>query len=72
MLLPARMDGRADGRLKKELTMTSHAPHKPRHPGHTDPDDFEPVLLPVEPDAGPVPPVIPDDPEHEMTPDHGL
>jgi hypothetical protein len=42
-------------------------PHKPHHhPGHTqEPDDFEPSLLPVDPDQGPVPALIPTDPEHD-------
>lgn len=29
------------------------------------PEEFEPVTSPVEPDEGPVPSFIPDDPEHE-------
>jgi len=29
------------------------------------PQEFEPVTSPVEPDEGPVPAFIPDDPEHE-------
>jgi hypothetical protein len=29
------------------------------------PDEFEPGSLPVEPDEGPVPAGIPDDPEHD-------
>ena len=43
-----------------------HQPHQPRHPHHaqTDaPDDIEPDSLPVEPDMGPTPTHIPDDPE---------
>lgn len=38
--------------------------HKPHHPNNDVPDDFEPSALPVEPDEGPVPALIPDDPEH--------
>jgi len=36
----------------------------PRHPGRNEPDE-PPDSLPVEPDEGPVPPVIPDDPEQQ-------
>ena len=32
-------------------------------------DDPEPGMLPVEPDLGPVPPAIPEDPEHDRTVD---
>lgn len=38
---------------------------QPRLPDIGEPGDFEPDPLPVEPDEGPVPPFIPDDPEHE-------
>ena len=38
--------------------------NQPRHPGKNDPDD-EPDGLPVEPDEGPVPAVIPEDPEQQ-------
>lgn len=41
----------------------------PRHPNEDDPDEFEPGPLPVEPDEGPVPAVIPEDPEHERVVD---
>jgi len=37
---------------------------RPRHPAKNDPDD-EPDALPVEPDEGPVPAFIPDDPEQQ-------
>ena len=52
---------------KQKIQMATHAPHKPHHhPGHVqDPDDFEPSLLPVDPDQGPVPALIPSDPEHD-------
>jgi hypothetical protein len=45
----------------------THTPRKPHHhSGHTrEPDDFEPSLLPVDPDQGPVPALIPADPEHD-------
>ena len=42
-----------------------------QHPNHDVPDDFEPDALPVEPDEGPVPASIPEDPEHERTVDPG-
>lgn len=48
--------------------MVTHKPHKPHtpHPSHdVEADDPEPGMLPVDPDQGPVPPVIPLDPEHE-------
>lgn len=59
--------------LANAAAHTAHAahaapqPHKPHHhPGHAqDPDDFEPSLLPIDPDQGPVPSGIPDDPEHD-------
>lgn len=44
--------------------MLASTTHKPHHPGKIEPDDFEPGSLPVEPDEGPVPAQIPDDPEH--------
>jgi hypothetical protein len=43
----------------------------PRHPGNDVPDELEPGALPVEPDEGPVPSHIPDDPEHERVIDPG-
>ena len=36
----------------------------PRHPGRNEPDD-PPDSLPVEPDEGPVPAFIPEDPEQQ-------
>jgi hypothetical protein len=39
--------------------------HRPRHPSDDEPEDFEPGSLPVEPDEGPIPDLIPDDPERE-------
>lgn len=39
--------------------------HKPSHPNTDVPEEFEPGALPVEPDEGPVPYLVPDDPEHE-------
>lgn len=48
---------------------TTHIQHK-AHPSHDVPtDDPEPGMLPVEPDQGPVPPVIPADPEHDRVVD---
>ena len=45
--------------------MATHKPHTP-HPSHdVEGEDPEPGMLPVDPDQGPVPPVIPLDPEHE-------
>lgn len=45
----------------------SHTPHKPQHhPGHTTkPDDFEPGLLPIDPDQGPVPALDPMNPQED-------
>jgi hypothetical protein len=45
--------------------MTLAHAHKPHLPDNDVPDKFEPGSPPVEPDEGPVPPAIPDDPEHE-------
>ena len=39
--------------------------HKPLHPINDVPDEFDPGEPPVEPDEGPVPSHIPDDPEHD-------
>ena len=55
--------------------MHPHSPHKPhRHP-NDEPDDPEPGQGPVDPDTGPVPANIPDDPEHDRIvdpkPEHG-
>ncbi len=47
------------------------AQHKPHHPNKDVPEEFEPRELPVEPDKGPVPDQIPDDPEHERLVDPG-
>jgi hypothetical protein len=45
--------------------MLTHASHK-LHRHHSDEaDDPEPGMLPVDPDEGPLPPVIPDDSEHD-------
>lgn len=39
--------------------------HKPHQPSNDVPEEFEPgTTLPVEPDEGPVPAFIPEDPEH--------
>lgn len=37
----------------------SHLPH------HDVPDELEPGVPPIKPDEGPVPAMIPDDPEHD-------
>lgn len=39
----------------------AHSP-KPHHPNHDVPEEFEPGTPPVEPDQGPVLPLVPDDP----------
>lgn len=39
--------------------------HRPPQPSHDVPDALDPPALPVEPDQGPVPDLIPDDPEHD-------
>ncbi|MDE2092711.1 MAG: hypothetical protein KGL99_03475 [Burkholderiales bacterium] len=43
--------------------MPSHTPRKPHRHHDAESDDPEPGSMPVEPDQGPVPPVVPDDPE---------
>jgi hypothetical protein len=48
-----------------KIPMTRAHIHKPHHPNKDVPGEFEPDALPVEPDVGPVPALIPDDPEHE-------
>jgi len=40
------------------------APRKPNHT-HTEPDDPEPGMLPVDPDEGPMQPSPPAEPEHD-------
>jgi len=45
--------------------MTRAHSHQPHHPNHDVPDELEPSALPLEPDEGPVPAIIPEDPEHE-------
>jgi pimeloyl-ACP methyl ester carboxylesterase len=52
-------------------TMRRTLLHLPHHPGNDVPDELEPGALPVEPDEGPVPSHIPDDPEHERVIDPG-
>lgn len=39
--------------------------HRPYQPTPDVPDEIEPGALPVQPDQGPVPALIPDDPEHD-------
>jgi hypothetical protein len=49
--------------------MLTHSSRKP-HRTHTDDADApEPGMLPVEPDEGPVPPVVPADAEHDRVVD---
>lgn len=45
--------------------MTLAHAHKRPLPDNDVPEEFEPGAPPVEPDEGPVPPAIPDDPEHD-------
>ena len=52
--------------------MSTHSPHRPAHPDRKERDDFDSTDLPVEPDFGPVPALIPDDPEHDRTVDPTL
>jgi hypothetical protein len=42
-----------------------HRLHHPHPPVHDVPDEHDPSTLPVEPDEGPEPDRIPEDPEHE-------
>lgn len=46
-------------------TMSDPHAHKPNHPDNDVPEEFEPGAPPVEPDEGPVPAQVPDDPEHD-------
>lgn len=49
----------------RSLTMFRNQIPKSHRPIHDVPEEREPPELPVEPDEGLIPPVIPDDPEHE-------
>lgn len=49
--------------------MTRALLHKPHSPNTDVPEEFEPTTLPIDPDEGPVPANIPDDPEHERVVD---
>ena len=49
--------------------MIHPAPHKPHRIPIGEPDDEEALSLPVEPEEGPVPDMIPDDPEHDRVVD---
>ena len=53
----------------RETTMPQSSLHKPYQPSQDVPDEFEPSSLPVEPDEGPVPAGIPDDPDHDRAVD---
>lgn len=46
----------------------THLP-KPHHPNTDVPEEFEPGASPMEPDEGPVPALVPDDPEHDRVVD---
>ena len=46
----------------QEIDVTQTTAHTPARHGKDGPDDFEPDQLPVEPDEGPVPDRVPDDP----------
>jgi hypothetical protein len=61
--VPHRTDGVAEP--AHAGWMNSLTPHKPHHPQHDVPEEPEPTSMPVEPDEGPVPAAIPDDPESE-------
>ena len=51
----------------------SHAPSPTQHHPHTDvPEEFEPGAPPVEPDEGPVPAQLPDDPEQDRVVNLGV
>jgi hypothetical protein len=50
-------------------TRIPHKSHKP-HPNHdVDIEDPEPGMLPIDPDDGATPPIIPEDPEHDRVVD---
>jgi hypothetical protein len=51
-------------RATLEIAMPGATPHK-HHPVHDVPDESVPGSMPVEPDTGPVPAAIPDDPEDD-------
>ena len=49
--------------------MLTHTSHKPHRTHANESDDPEPGSVPVDPDQGPVPPIIPGDPEHDRVVD---
>lgn len=49
--------------------MSDAATRKHPHPSHDVPEELEPVTLPLDPDEGPAPTHIPDDPELERVVD---
>lgn len=51
-------------RRRLAASMLWGAPRRPAPHELDDPDEFEPGSMPVEPDEGPVPTDIPQDPEH--------
>ncbi len=52
-------------RRRLAASMLGSAAHRSPRPPSDEPDDFEPGSLPVEPDQGPVPADIPQDPEYD-------
>ena len=50
-------------------TMSRPLLHLPHRPGNDVPDEFDPGSAPTEPDEGPVPDPVPEDPEHERVRD---
>lgn len=48
--------------------MTHHPTHAPHHGHDVPPDELEPGANPVEPDQGPIPPVVPADDEGPAAP----
>ena len=53
----------------KGKPMPLHTPRKTQRSHVEHSEDEEPGLLPVDPDQGPVPPMIPGDPEHDRVVD---
>jgi len=54
-----------------DLAMTPTRIPKPHPPNQDVPEELEPGAPPIEPDEGPVPAFIPEDPEHERVIDPG-
>jgi hypothetical protein len=51
--------------LETVMSSASTPKHRPHQPIHDVPDELVPGSMPVEPDEGPVPATIPDDPEDD-------